>query len=337
MFSAVLGAIGAVASSAINTGLQFWNESENRSAQRDINDANLANQRYINQQNLDYMRSMTQAQWERDDNAFQRQVKDLEAAGLSPLAISGAGSGNSTPVTSPNLEAAQQFPYETRAPQFDINSVINASTRLQNMEELHNENISKRGYRETYLAQKNNELSLKWSELESLNTYRNKELVQQDEHFLRSFELQTQQFEHLKKKDLSELSLKTFCEKNKMVYESLQSQLPDKNLPHKVFLVKDKSTLEKYETAVALYQNQFANYLDSFSRSPAYKAYASSSAKNGNGSVSGAGLGFGIGAGVSGSTYEAEAKDKNQLFNESWVSYCIKNKISYPIPVYGVK
>lgn len=58
----------------------------------------------INKQNMDYAREMTLAQWERDDTAYQRAVADAEAAGLSPLAISG-GASNTPAVTDGPMNA----------------------------------------------------------------------------------------------------------------------------------------------------------------------------------------------------------------------------------------
>lgn len=323
--------IGGIA----NAVMQEDTNSRNMRFQEDINRRNVASQERINQQNLDFQRSMTQAQWERDDNAYQRQVSDLEKAGLSPLAATAGGAPNSSVVSSPALNAPQQFPSHFQAPQFDINSVINSVFRAQDLEEKRKENLSKQGYRNTYLSQKQSELSFKWQSLADLNKYRDKSLVQQDEHFLSSLELQKQQFEHLKERDLNEYNLKSFAEKNQMIFKALESQLPDKNLPHTVFFIHDEKSLEVYETAQAIYMAKFDDYLSSFKNTPAYKANASSSGRNGNANVSGAGLGFGVGAGVNNSFYSSESKDKNTLFNESWVSYCIKNKIKFPVPYYG--
>lgn len=61
---------------------------------------------------------MTQAQWERDDNAHQREVADLKAAGLSPLAATG-GAGVSQALGAPN-------PIAMQAPQLDTNVLVQA-------------------------------------------------------------------------------------------------------------------------------------------------------------------------------------------------------------------
>ena len=71
-----------------------------------------------NQQKLlDYNSAMTQAQWERDDSAHQREVADLEKAGLSPLASLG-GLSSSQPL------GASVSPVQYHAPQFDSSSFV---------------------------------------------------------------------------------------------------------------------------------------------------------------------------------------------------------------------
>lgn len=81
------------------------NSAWNRKSQEDMNKAN-----------LDYAKAMTEKQWERDDNTYQRSVADATAAGFSPLAVLDGGlSPNGSPVG-----------YQGQAPQFDINSVMNA-------------------------------------------------------------------------------------------------------------------------------------------------------------------------------------------------------------------
>lgn len=78
-----------------------------------INQQNIAFQEKTNKENQDYAQALTQASWERDDNAHQREVADLVKAGLSPLAALG-GAPNASPITSMKI-----------APQFDINSIVN--------------------------------------------------------------------------------------------------------------------------------------------------------------------------------------------------------------------
>ena len=76
-----------------------------------------------NKQNRDYSSALTQQQWERDDNAHQREVLDLQKAGLSPLA-STQGSVTSDPVTSMN-----------QAPQVDVNALVNSAIAQQDLKQ----------------------------------------------------------------------------------------------------------------------------------------------------------------------------------------------------------
>lgn len=55
-----------------------------------------------------YMRDMQKKSWEREDNAVQRRVKDLEAAGLSPTLAAGSSAASSGPINAgvPQFEGA---------------------------------------------------------------------------------------------------------------------------------------------------------------------------------------------------------------------------------------
>lgn len=79
-----------------------------------------------NQQKLlDYNSAMTQAQWERDDSSHQREVADLEKAGLSPLASLG-GLSTSQPL------GASVSPIQFHAPQFDTSAFIQSAIAQNN-------------------------------------------------------------------------------------------------------------------------------------------------------------------------------------------------------------
>lgn len=85
---------------------------------------NMASQAKTNIMNLDYAKAMTEKQWERDDETYQRSVADAQKAGFSPLAVLDGGlSPNGSPLA-----------FQGQAPQLDINGILNSlnsmSTKL---------------------------------------------------------------------------------------------------------------------------------------------------------------------------------------------------------------
>lgn len=67
---------------------------------------------YNNERNIDFQRetnaanaALTRESWSRDDNAIQRRVSDLRAAGLSPVLAAGVGASNSAPIQVRSPEA----------------------------------------------------------------------------------------------------------------------------------------------------------------------------------------------------------------------------------------
>ena len=83
---------------------------------------NTVTQKQTNDENRDYADTQTTAQWERDDSSFQRQVLDAQAAGLSPLAVTGYAP-SSAPVTA-----------MAQAPQMDLSSLIGSISNLSSYE-----------------------------------------------------------------------------------------------------------------------------------------------------------------------------------------------------------
>ena len=76
---------------------------------------------------------MTRESWERDDTAHQREVADLEAAGLSPLANT-TGNQVTSPLSAPS-------PLGMQAPQIDTSAFINSVLQAQALDETKRHNI----------------------------------------------------------------------------------------------------------------------------------------------------------------------------------------------------
>ena len=90
----------------------------------------------LQQDQFDYQMSLNDTLMQREDNAYQRQVADLKAAGLSPLMVSGGASAS--PLTSAN------------APQKDVSQV---NTAIQNMYGAYNDYFTRRQQRQNFALQ----------------------------------------------------------------------------------------------------------------------------------------------------------------------------------------
>lgn len=147
-WSTVAGAAG----SFFGAGASIFNNERNIRAQKRANEANIALQREMNQQNQanwekqfaynEQLNNRNQANWQtefdynksvnernfdyqvsqnsltrqREDTAIQRQVADAESAGLSPLAVVGSGGASSSVVSSPSSLSAPSSPGGLSAP-----------------------------------------------------------------------------------------------------------------------------------------------------------------------------------------------------------------------------
>lgn len=91
----------------------------------------------INRQNIGYQQKVNKLQMEREDNAYQRAVRDAQRAGLSPLAVAGTGGASAQPLTAPQVsQNPAQRGLETfnsmRATQsqIDYNNALTSKTQM---------------------------------------------------------------------------------------------------------------------------------------------------------------------------------------------------------------
>lgn len=104
-----LGAIIPGITGLVGAGINSYTSQKNTqsmiSAQDRINQQNIASVERMNQQNIDFQKAENDITRQREDTAHQREVMDLQAAGLSPLA--NLGGAQSQALSAPQVQAAQ--------------------------------------------------------------------------------------------------------------------------------------------------------------------------------------------------------------------------------------
>lgn len=111
----LLSAIGAGAAAVLNSPIAapivsgLFGLKQQDKANQAVNDTNDTNAAIAQQnlqfqrENLDYQKALQQQMFQREDSSYQRTVKDMRAAGLSPLAMNGTnGSGEAIATTALN-------------------------------------------------------------------------------------------------------------------------------------------------------------------------------------------------------------------------------------------
>lgn len=239
--------------------------ASNIAAQKEINAANIASQERINQLNLDYARSMTQAQWERDDNAHQREVADLQAAGLSPLA-SVAGSTNSAVVSHDSIAPyadplPEQRAYMAQAPQFDINSLMQSILQTQKLQEQYREHSEKMIREDRSLDLTSQNIALKAQSLDIESSKVDAELLKVANNYQIASDniaLQKMEIKNAKDKADKEIALQTMAHNSQRLFEAQKKALDAGHLETIPYY-----DLDKYEKALKQWGNEFDAYLSS--------------------------------------------------------------------------
>lgn len=275
----------------------------------------------INQSNLDYNTAMTQQQWERDDTAHQREVADLEAAGLSPLANT-TGSQVTSALGAPN-------PIAMQAPQFDTNTLINSILESQKLGEdkRHNLEIEKQRDTELYLQgeqiqQKSRELDIQNKKVEADIKYQ-ADLIQNEMNTLAEVK------EHNNEEEL----LRRLEYESKMYFDEIKQQVPGN------YRYDDIYDLDYYESRIKLWNLQFEHFMDEIGATQKASATSKSESTSNN---------FGVGANLPGTPVGgnlnaggtisgSDSKYEMENLSERQKQLLIKFYNEHPKPVYHIQ
>lgn len=181
----LIGAIVSVAAAVIAGFVSAKSNQDNISMQRETNAQT--------QENFDRQQGFTEQQWEelkeREDTAHQREVSDLQAAGLSPLAsLGGLQSGTVSQPSAPSFVA----------PQYDTNflsdlvrsasgSVMSASAGISGQNENQKDRDASRS--ETIMRLDSAEKQLR-DKIKSESDLQTKRLLHEQQQFTASLKLQ---------------------------------------------------------------------------------------------------------------------------------------------------
>lgn len=264
-FSSLLSGIGNLIGSIFNYNSQKENNSMNYR---------------IHKEDQEFQAAQTQAAWERDDTAHQREVADLEAAGLSPLANT---TGN--PVTSPLGSAS---PIAMQAPQFDINSVINSMLKNKQLDEDKRHNMKIEEYRADELENQAKELKIKADQVEIENKKLGEEFRHNASLELLQAEAQNELVRHNKEEESlreREIALEEYNSKMRSLIEQMKRATGGKDIDVH-FCDSETDLIEYNKERQKAYEELIAN-LGKYSKNASAQSHSESS------SVS-AGGGFGV-------------------------------------------
>lgn len=216
MWTGLAAAVVALVGTAIAAGVNYKSQKE----------TNKVNQE-INQENLDFQASQTQAAWERDDTAHQREVADLQAAGLSPIA-SLNGAQTSAPLGAPS-------PIPMQAPQIDTSALLQGVMNMANLEETKRHNLQTESARTSELQIEAEKVSQAAQSLQ----IENKKVESEIKYYARLNELEAGKLDELVRSNkkgedikLSEHEAHMLEVQSKMYLEDINKQLGGFDVPY---------------------------------------------------------------------------------------------------------
>lgn len=267
----------------------------------------------INQSQLDFQRAQTQAQWERDDTAHQRQVADLEAAGLSPLAATN-GAQSSPALGAPSMLGMQ-------APQVDFNNLVQSALQEKALNETERHNREQEGQKNIELTQNAEKIQQEAQKIE----IDNKQVENTFKYQSNYLKYLADQLEETNRHNKNEEYLKKLQLKSEEYYKSIQAQTHGKS-NYKVY-----TDLGSYEAALTAWSIKFETFITNFiSETSASHSESTGSSFNANAGASVTGNGGNAAFGHSGSSsgsnsYNVSQRQQAEL--ERWYA-------ANPMPVY---
>ena len=290
--------------SDIGTNIVNWFSQEKTNEQN----------RQIHQSDQDFQAAQTQAAWERDDTAHQREVADLEAAGLSPLANT---TGNA--VTSPLGSAS---PMAMQAPQFSATTAINTLLQAEQLKENKRHNLEQEGVSNAELRLKGEEIKNKTRELD----IKDREVKQQLDLAVAQVQQVDKQLDEVNRHNKSEESLK------KLQYVSEMFVKETEQATHGRFKPEHYYDIDKYSAAQEKWCDEYDAFLDELKEEATRISSSTSKANSGGGGVGGGVEGFQINLNGQGahSESQSESKDISKYQEEQIQNWIAK----HPMPVF---
>lgn len=312
--SIVVGAINYYSTKKTNATNETNVQATNEANKSNVESTNKVNQE-INQSQLDYQFAIQQQEWERNDTQYQRQVADLQAAGLSPLAAtSGYGSGTTLGAPSQHsMQAPIAEAFQAIAPQFDGNSLVQSILRTGELGETKRHNVKVE-------EQKTNELSLESEKIVNAAKaleLEDKKLQNQVNQFALTLDLQTKQYNEMVRLNTANISYK----EREMSVKELQRESEELAMFYKQKTGRDDIPIvlckndEQYYRALRSRQLAFAKLEIEFADIKSSKAQSKS--KSGGAGVAGGIPGEGnisLNANGSNSISNAESHDRTSLY-----------------------